>query len=38
VTVLWIPLVAALMFPNGWFTACAGFFGTSACWLSHMKQ
>jgi len=27
------------MFANGWFTAaCDGFYGTSACWLSHMKQ
>jgi len=28
----------ALIFANGWFTACAGFYGASACWLSHMKQ
>jgi len=28
----------ALMFANGWFTACDGFYGASACWLSHMKQ
>jgi len=28
----------ALMFTNGWFTACDGFYGASACWLSHMKQ
>jgi len=28
----------ALMFPNGWFTACDGFYGASVCWLSHMKQ
>jgi len=27
----------ALMFTNGWFT-CDGFYGASACWLSHMKQ
>jgi len=25
-------------FANGWFTSCDGFFGASACWLSHMKQ
>jgi len=23
---------------NGWYTACDGFCGASACWLSHMKQ
>jgi len=28
----------ALMFANGWLTACDGFYETSACWLSHMKQ
>jgi len=28
----------ALMFANCWFTACDGFYGVSACWLSHMKQ
>jgi len=28
----------ALMFANGWFTACGGFDDASACWLSHMKQ
>jgi len=28
----------ALMFTNGWFTACNVFYGTSAYWLSHMKQ
>jgi len=28
----------ALIFVNGWFTACDGFYGASACWLSHMKQ
>ena len=28
----------ALMFSNGWFTACDGFYDASACWLSHMKQ
>jgi len=28
----------ALMFANGWFTACHGFYRDSACWLSHMKQ
>jgi len=28
----------ALMFANGWFTSCDGFYGASACWLSHMKQ
>jgi len=28
----------ALMFANGWFTACDGFYGASAYWLSHMKQ
>jgi len=26
------------MFSNGWFTACDGFYGASAYWLSHMKQ
>jgi len=28
----------ALIFANGWFTACNGFYGASAYWLSHMKQ
>ena len=28
----------ALMFANGWLTACDGFYDASACWLSHMKQ
>jgi len=28
----------ALIFANGWFTASDGFYGASACWLSHMKQ
>jgi len=28
----------ALVFANGWFTACNGFYGASAYWLSHMKQ
>jgi len=28
----------ALMFANGWFTACDGFYCASAYWLSHMKQ
>jgi len=28
----------ALMFANGWFTACNAFYDASACWLSHMKQ
>jgi len=28
----------ALMFANGWFAACDGFYGASTCWLSHMKQ
>ena len=28
----------ALMFANGWLTACDGFYGASAYWLSHMKQ
>jgi len=23
------------MFANGWFTACDGSYGASACWLSH---
>jgi len=23
------------MFANGWFTACDGFYGASAYWLSH---
>jgi len=26
------------MFTDGWFTACDGFYGASAYWLSHMKQ
>jgi len=29
---------SALIFANGWFTACDGFYGASACWLSHIKQ
>jgi len=32
------PYSFALMFANGWFTACDGFYGASAYWLSHMKQ
>ena len=28
----------ALMFANGWFTACGGFYDAFACWPSHMKQ
>jgi len=28
----------ALIFANGWFTACDGFYGASAYWLSHMTQ
>ena len=28
----------ALIFANGWFTVRDGFYGTSACWLSRMKQ
>jgi len=28
----------AQMFASGWFIACDGFYGASACWLSHMKQ
>ena len=28
----------ALMFANGWFTACDGFYDASAYWLSHTKQ
>jgi len=28
----------ALIFANGWFTVHDGFYGTSACWLSRMKQ
>ena len=28
----------ALIFANGWFTACDGFYSASAYWLSHMKQ
>ena len=28
----------ALIFANGWFTACDGFYCASAYWLSHMKQ
>jgi len=27
-----------LMFADGWFTSCDGFYGAPACWLSHMKQ
>jgi len=23
----------ALMFASGWFSACDGFYGASACWL-----
>jgi len=23
----------ALMFANGWYTACDGFYGASTCWL-----
>jgi len=26
----------ALMFTNGWFTACDDFYDASACWLSHI--
>jgi len=28
----------ALIFANGWFTPCDGFYGAFAYWLSHMKQ
>jgi len=28
----------ALIFCNGWFTACDGFYGAFAYCLSHMKQ
>ena len=28
----------ALIFANGWFTVRDGFYATSACWLSRMKQ
>jgi len=28
----------ALTFANAWFTACDGFYGASACWLSHMNK
>jgi len=28
----------ALIFAIGWLTACDGFYGDSAYWLSHMKQ
>jgi len=28
----------ALIFADGWFTTCDGFYGASAYWLSHMKQ
>ena len=28
----------ALIFANGWFTVRDGVYGTSACWLSRMKQ
>jgi len=39
----WSAIVAivfsfALMFANGWFNAYDGFYGASACCLSHMKQ
>jgi len=27
----------ALIFATGWFTSSDGFYGASACWLSHMK-
>jgi len=27
----------ALMFANDWLTACEGFYGASAYWLSQMK-
>jgi len=30
--------IGAPIFANGWFTACDGFYGASAYWLSHMKQ
>jgi len=33
-----IVLSFALIFVNGWFTGCDGFYGASAYWLSHMKQ
>jgi len=28
----------ALIFANGWLTACDGFYDASAYWLSHIKQ
>jgi len=28
----------ALIFANGWFIACNGFYGASAYWLRYMKQ
>jgi len=28
----------ALMFANGWFTACDGLYDASTCWLSHMQH
>jgi len=28
----------ALIFADGLFTACDGFYGASAYWLSHIKQ
>ena len=31
-------IVFSLIFADDWFTACDGFHGASACWLSHMKQ
>jgi len=33
-----IVLSFALIFANGWFAACDGLYGSSASWLSHMKQ
>jgi len=28
----------ALTLANAWLTACDGFYGASACWLSHMNK
>jgi len=35
---IFLILSHALIFANGWFTVRDGFYGTSACWLSRMKQ
>jgi len=38
VTRLLTPTMQGIDSVNGWFTACDGFYGASAYWLSHMKQ